>query len=243
MGLLNYTTKVDPDKTAADIALCLTSHGASAVMTEYDKDRGLVSALAFRITVNEQSMSFRLPCDWKPVYAIITTLDQLHALGLHGMAKAFDEITAAGEADRLGPLEWLGLLLDREASWRQDKRLGSAAAGRQTAPAGLRRGHRLSRAARPRSDGSTPRPGPGRAWKKILTPAAKREAVAHLVTTYEMSERRACRTLQADRKTVRYRSRRRAGRGLRGRLRELAGEQRRFGYRRLHVLLRAEGQS
>ncbi|HVP98739.1 MAG TPA: ATP-binding protein, partial [Roseiarcus sp.] len=26
------------------------------------------------------------------------TLDQLHALGLHGMAKAFDEITASGEA-------------------------------------------------------------------------------------------------------------------------------------------------
>ena len=50
---------------------------------------------------------------------------QLHALGLHGMAKAFDEITAAGEADRLGPLEWLGLLLDREASWRQDKRFAA----------------------------------------------------------------------------------------------------------------------
>ena len=41
------------------------------------------------------------------------------------MAKAFDEITAAGEADGLGPLEWLGLLLDREASWRQDKRLAA----------------------------------------------------------------------------------------------------------------------
>ena len=53
------------------------------------------------------------------------TLDQLHALGLHGMAKAFDEITASGEADDLGPLEWLGLLLDREASWRQDKRFAA----------------------------------------------------------------------------------------------------------------------
>jgi hypothetical protein len=72
MGLLNYTTKIDPDKTAAEISRCLSSHGASAVMTEYDKERGLVSALAFRITVNGQSMSFRLPCDWKPVYTIIT---------------------------------------------------------------------------------------------------------------------------------------------------------------------------
>jgi DNA replication protein DnaC len=51
------------------------------------------------------------------------THDQLYALGLHGMAKAFVEIAAAGEADGLGHHEWLGLLLDREASWRQDKRL------------------------------------------------------------------------------------------------------------------------
>jgi len=58
-----------------------------------------------------------------------------------------------------------------------------------------------------------------------------------------MSERRACRTIQADRKTVRYRSRRPPDTELRGRLRELAGEQRRFGYRRLHVLLRAEGHA
>ena len=51
------------------------------------------------------------------------TYDQLYALGLHGMAKALVEIAAAGEADGLGHHEWLGLLLDREASWRQDKRL------------------------------------------------------------------------------------------------------------------------
>jgi IS66 C-terminal element/Transposase IS66 family/HTH-like domain len=75
----------------------------------------------------------------------------------------------------------------------------------------------------------------------MVTPAAKREAVPHLVETYEMSERRACRLIRADRKTVRYRSRRPRDEELRHRLRELATEQRRFGYRRLHVLLRAEG--
>src|SRR6202171_414695 len=51
------------------------------------------------------------------------TLDQLHALGLHGMAGAFTELDARSEADGLGHREWLGLLLDRETSWRQDKRL------------------------------------------------------------------------------------------------------------------------
>jgi len=53
------------------------------------------------------------------------TLDQLSALGLHGMAKAFAEIAANEEAGGLGHHEWLGLLLDREASWRQDKRFAA----------------------------------------------------------------------------------------------------------------------
>ena len=46
--------------------------------------------------------------------------------------------------------------------------------------------------------------------------------------------------IRADRKTVRCRSRRPPDEDVRGRLRELA-EQRRFGYRRLRVLLRDEG--
>jgi putative transposase len=41
--------------------------------------------------------------------------------------------------------------------------------------------------------------------------------------------------------TVRYRSRRRAVAELQLRLRALAHERRRFGYRRLHILLRREG--
>lgn len=75
----------------------------------------------------------------------------------------------------------------------------------------------------------------------MVTPAARREAVAHLRAGFEMSERRACRIVSADRKVVRYRSRRPPDTGLRARMRELAVERRRFGYRRLHVLLRQEG--
>jgi len=71
VALLNYTTKIDPDKTAAEIAKILSMHGASAVMTEYDKERGIVSALAFQISMGERKMSFRLPCDWKPVLAVM----------------------------------------------------------------------------------------------------------------------------------------------------------------------------
>lgn len=75
----------------------------------------------------------------------------------------------------------------------------------------------------------------------MVTPAARREAVAHLRESLEVSERRACTMIAADRSVVRYRSRRPDDTELRGRLRELAGQRRRFGYRRLHVLLRGEG--
>ena len=75
----------------------------------------------------------------------------------------------------------------------------------------------------------------------MVTPAAKRKAVAHLRTAFDMSERRACRTIDCMRMTVRYRSRRPDDTELRQRLRALAHERRRFGYRRLHVLLRREG--
>jgi len=74
-------------------------------------------------------------------------------------------------------------------------------------------------------------------------PAAKREAVAHLIDRFEMSERRACAVIGADRKMIRYRSRRPPETALRARLCDLANERRRFGYRRLFILLRREGES
>ena len=75
----------------------------------------------------------------------------------------------------------------------------------------------------------------------MVTPAAKREAVAHLRSAFEMSERRACRVTECVRMTMRYRSRRPDDQALRERLRALAHERRRFGYRRLHVFLKREG--
>ncbi len=76
----------------------------------------------------------------------------------------------------------------------------------------------------------------------MVRPAAKREAVAHLRSAMGLSERRACSIVSADRKMARYQSRRPADAELRGRLRELASERRRFGYRRLFILLRREGE-
>ena len=55
------------------------------------------------------------------------------------------------------------------------------------------------------------------------------------------SQRRACLLVGLDRKTYRYRSRRSNDAALRERLRDLASVRHRFGYRRLHLLLRREG--
>ena len=75
----------------------------------------------------------------------------------------------------------------------------------------------------------------------MVTPAARREAVAHLKVGHEMSERRACRVIGCQRMTVRYRRRRPDDPRLRERLVALARERRRFGYRRLLIFLRREG--
>ena len=76
----------------------------------------------------------------------------------------------------------------------------------------------------------------------MVGPAAKREAAAHLKEQFQMSERRACKLIEADRRMVRYCSTRPPETALRTRLRDLANERRRFGYRRLFILLRREGE-
>src|SRR6476660_6007549 len=73
----------------------------------------------------------------------------------------------------------------------------------------------------------------------MVTPAAKRKA--HLRDAYGMSERRACKAIGCCRMTMRYQTTRADDAGLRQRMRAIAQERRRFGYRRLHVLLKREG--
>lgn len=79
--------------------------------------------------------------------------------------------------------------------------------------------------------------------KKVVMPAARRKAVAYLAATFRMSEQRACRVVGADRASVRYEGTRPDDGLLRARLKELAVERRRFGYRRMHVLLKREGHA
>jgi len=69
----------------------------------------------------------------------------------------------------------------------------------------------------------------------MVTPATERKAVVHLRDAFGMSERRACKAIGCCRMTVRYRTTRADDAGLRQRMREVAQERRRFGYRRLQV--------
>ncbi len=63
----------------------------------------------------------------------------------------------------------------------------------------------------------------------------------HVRQAWRLSERRACAILDVNRKTLNYKSVKRDDAALRMRIREIATTRVRFGYRRIHVLLRREG--
>jgi putative transposase len=74
----------------------------------------------------------------------------------------------------------------------------------------------------------------------VVSPPAKREAVRVAREEGRLSERHACGLLRMHRGSCRYRPRERNDAALRARLREIAAERPRFGYRRLHRMLRRE---
>jgi putative transposase len=75
----------------------------------------------------------------------------------------------------------------------------------------------------------------------MVGPAAKREGVARLQAGMGLLERRACSIVNADRKMIRYQSCRPPDAEVRTQLRDLANDRKRFGYRRLFILLRKGG--
>ena len=75
----------------------------------------------------------------------------------------------------------------------------------------------------------------------MVTPVGKRKAVVHLMEVHQVSQRRACDVLQIDRSTVRYLSRRGDDAELRDAIKRVSRERRRFGCRRIHVMIAREG--
>ena len=65
--------------------------------------------------------------------------------------------------------------------------------------------------------------------------------MAHLCKVHDVSQRRACSVLGVDRSSVRYRSVRPDDADLRQAMKAVADERRRFGYRRVHIMLERQG--
>ncbi|WP_081780909.1 IS3 family transposase [Sulfitobacter noctilucae] len=71
----------------------------------------------------------------------------------------------------------------------------------------------------------------------MVTLVAKRNAVVHLCEAHGVSHRRACDVLRVDRSSVRYLSRRGDDAELRDAIKRVSKKRRRFGCRRIHVMI------
>ncbi len=76
----------------------------------------------------------------------------------------------------------------------------------------------------------------------MVTTAQRREVVTYLVGSFPTSARRACELIGLSRSRWHYKIRRAGHLDLRSRLRELAAMRPKWGYERLHILLRREGR-
>ncbi len=65
MGILNYTTKIDSGKSAAEIQNLLGMKGAQSVSMQFANQEPV--AVFFSIEVNDTPINFRLPCNWEGV--------------------------------------------------------------------------------------------------------------------------------------------------------------------------------
>jgi putative transposase len=77
----------------------------------------------------------------------------------------------------------------------------------------------------------------------MVSPQARREAVTVLMAERDFGVTRACGLVRISRSLYRYRSCRSDSGSVRARIEEIAAQKRRYGYRRIHVLLRREGWS
>jgi hypothetical protein len=67
MAILNYTTSISTEKTAAEIQKKLAMARATAVLCEYDGE-AVMCAMSFRIMTPHGLLSFRLPANTQGVY-------------------------------------------------------------------------------------------------------------------------------------------------------------------------------
>ena len=74
-----------------------------------------------------------------------------------------------------------------------------------------------------------------------MRPGHKREGVVETCAEWDVSIRRACRVLEFDTSTFHYKSRRPDQAGIEARIKDICATRVRYGYRRVHVMLKREG--
>lgn len=72
-------------------------------------------------------------------------------------------------------------------------------------------------------------------------PALRKNAVTYMTSHHGISQGRACRLIRQPRSRQYYQSRKDPRSALRQRMREIAHTRVRYGYRRVHILLKREG--
>ncbi len=70
MPVLNYTTTISADKSISEISRVLAKVGARRILHDYDNN-GYIVSLSFEIILNDRSIAFRLPTDWRPVLQVL----------------------------------------------------------------------------------------------------------------------------------------------------------------------------
>ena len=70
MPILNYTTKINPVRTVAEIQEILAKAGAASVRVDYEG--GEPVAVSFLVLINGTPVPFRLPANWQGTYRIIS---------------------------------------------------------------------------------------------------------------------------------------------------------------------------
>jgi hypothetical protein len=85
MPLLNYTTKISTVSTINEITRILARVGVSGIMTDFED--GEITALSFKLKLNDQYIAFRLPTDWQPVLGVLRSQNVPKSLQTEEQAK------------------------------------------------------------------------------------------------------------------------------------------------------------
>lgn len=66
MAILNFTTKIDSEKTIGEITKCLVKHGATKITTDYNGQ--IAVAVTFCLMYKDSLIAFSLPANFHGVF-------------------------------------------------------------------------------------------------------------------------------------------------------------------------------